>query len=694
MYRAVKFVSRRSFKQEGPFQRELSGIRKFEPISRSHEGFVDVLHVGISADHESFYYVMELGDDASTGQAIDPEAYLPKTLDKEISTRGRLAFRDCLGLGLNLSQALAELHQHGLVHRDIKPSNIIFVNGVPKLADIGLVAEASSASSFVGTEGFIPPEGPGTPQADVFSLGKLLYEASTGRDRQEFPELPTQLDQLPDCKEFLELNEVILQACRTDPRDRYKSAWEMHADLLVLANGQSVRRLKVLERRWSKVKKVAGLSSVAALALLVVGFMGYREWKHAIESRQQQVGANVALGTQASESGDRLAALPYFAKAVALDRRNAEREYMHRLRFGSALNQCPKLEHMWFLRTDLNDVCFNPQGGNVAVTEFEGKAWLLDAAGTKSTRRILEGAEELQRASYNSDGQLLVTASLNDAAVWAVQNGSKLQTFPHPDKVYCANFSPDNSHVVTAGRDNLVRIWGVTNGQVSLVITGVAPVMFAGYSPTGDRVISASRDGTVRMWRASDGAPVGRPFEHSSWVGYAAMSPDGTILVTACFDHKARIWEPATGRRIQADLTHKDAVTSVDVSADGRLILTASLDDTACVWNMETPLPVLVLRHTAGVARAAFAPDGRRVITACTDGSVRIWDLAGSATPPLLTRRGVSRDGTRFIVGVRITSRCSTSCQVKKFPQSSDSIQAVVHADRIERRWSFRPFGG
>ncbi len=86
-----------------------------------------------------------------------------------------------------MSQALNELHKHGLVHRDIKPANIIFVNGVPKLADIGLVATAAEARSYVGTEGFIPPEGPGLPQADVFGLGKVLYEASTGKDRHNFP---------------------------------------------------------------------------------------------------------------------------------------------------------------------------------------------------------------------------------------------------------------------------------------------------------------------------------------------------------------------------------------------------------------------------------------------------------------------------------------------------------------------------
>src|SRR6516225_11528890 len=47
MHRAIKVVRRQSFEQNRPFERELSGIRSFEPISRSHEGFVDILHVGL-----------------------------------------------------------------------------------------------------------------------------------------------------------------------------------------------------------------------------------------------------------------------------------------------------------------------------------------------------------------------------------------------------------------------------------------------------------------------------------------------------------------------------------------------------------------------------------------------------------------------------------------------------------------------
>jgi serine/threonine protein kinase len=112
--------------------------------------------------------------------------YSPRTLRSELVLRHRLPPTDAAQFTLRLAGALAHLHAHGLVHRDIKPSNVIFVNGQPKLADIGLVAGAGDSHSFVGTEGFVPPEGPGTPTADIYSLGKLLYELATGRDRLEF----------------------------------------------------------------------------------------------------------------------------------------------------------------------------------------------------------------------------------------------------------------------------------------------------------------------------------------------------------------------------------------------------------------------------------------------------------------------------------------------------------------------------
>jgi CHASE2 domain-containing sensor protein len=238
-FHAVKIVKRGQFPNDTPYEREFKGIQKFMPISRSHPGFVHVLHVGRNDAAGFFFYIMEVCDDASSGQQIDPGSYSPKTLASELEWRGKLPPEECLRLGLSLTLALEHLHQQGLIHRDIKPGNIIYVNGAPKFADIGLVTDLAGTGrdvSCVGTEGYVPPEGPGTAGADVYALGKVLYEASMGRDRRMFPEVPTSVLEQPEDTFLRQLTEVIFKACETDAHARYPSARAMHADLLRVQN--------------------------------------------------------------------------------------------------------------------------------------------------------------------------------------------------------------------------------------------------------------------------------------------------------------------------------------------------------------------------------------------------------------------------------------------------------------------------
>ena len=151
--------------------------------------------------------------------------------------RRRLPLAECVDLGLHLTEALGYLHTNQLIHRDIKPANIIYVGGIPKIADIGLVTDVGGQGkdvTYLGTEGYIAPEGPGTPGADVYSLGKVLYEASMGRSRVEFPDLPTSLVEKADDPGLMAMNQIILKACENDPRQRYQSANEMNGDLLNL----------------------------------------------------------------------------------------------------------------------------------------------------------------------------------------------------------------------------------------------------------------------------------------------------------------------------------------------------------------------------------------------------------------------------------------------------------------------------
>lgn len=260
--RAVKVVWREDFEDARGFEREFEGILKFEPMSRDHPGLVHILHVGRSPDGVSFYYyVMELGDDVRSGQNINPIEYEPRTLraDAKQALHPQLDTDTCIDVGLRLAEALHHLHERGLAHRDVKPSNVIFLNGNAKLADIGLVA-ARDQRTFVGTEGFVPPEGPGSAQADVYSLGKVLYEIATGKDRLEFPELPDTLPTGPQRKRWLELNKIICDIC--EPR-LSKRTITSAAEL-----AEALRRL----RRGKKTRRKRSISPVWAVSLLLLGF--------------------------------------------------------------------------------------------------------------------------------------------------------------------------------------------------------------------------------------------------------------------------------------------------------------------------------------------------------------------------------------------------------------------------------------
>ncbi|MEM7600577.1 MAG: SUMF1/EgtB/PvdO family nonheme iron enzyme [Verrucomicrobiota bacterium] len=276
--RAVKIVRREDFDLARTFEREFEGIQRYESVSRDHSGLVDVLFVGRDDDAGCYYYVMELADDES-GEApemIAAEHYRPRTLSSDLKLHRARPVDECVRIGRSLSGALGHLHEAGLAHRDVKPSNIIFVKGQPQLADIGLVAR-SGQRTFVGTEGYVPPEGPGTSTADLYSLAMVLYELHTGKDRLDFPELPTNLEIPPTVNRdhWRKLNAVVCRAGSPDPRKRYPSAAAFSRALIDVVGGDSDPMSARQKGGWGKW--------VAALIFLMVfgaaGYGGYWLWK-------------------------------------------------------------------------------------------------------------------------------------------------------------------------------------------------------------------------------------------------------------------------------------------------------------------------------------------------------------------------------------------------------------------------------
>lgn len=123
-----------------------------------------------------------LDDDTAIGSNVDPVA------------RGRLPFAHTLTLTRALCESLAHLHGEGLVHRDLKPDNVLVrENGTPVLVDFGLASLAPLETSrevlevrgeLAGTAAYMAPEliggGPVDARADLYALGCMLYEMSTG----------------------------------------------------------------------------------------------------------------------------------------------------------------------------------------------------------------------------------------------------------------------------------------------------------------------------------------------------------------------------------------------------------------------------------------------------------------------------------------------------------------------------------
>ena len=158
---------------------------------------------------------------------------------------------------------------------------------------------------------------------------------------------------------------------------------------------------------------------------------------------------------------------------------------------------------------------------------------------------------------FSSDGSKLFSSSLDKSIrVWNVADGKQLGQFTTPSPVNDLALNKDETQVVSAGADNLLRVWKVpAEGEAATkptleikghtkAVTSVELIL-----PAGTQVVSGSEDGTVRIWTLSDAKQV-RSMNHGGPVTDVASRPDGQRVASAGTNNVAKLWQVSDGKQL------------------------------------------------------------------------------------------------------------------------------------------------
>lgn len=270
---AIKVIHLHLMEEQGTrrsFLQEVNTIPRLE-----HPSIVKVHEAGIDTEQNILYMTM----DYLTGRSLN--SYL-RQLDYN---NKQLGLDDALIIVAQIAEALGYAHQKGLIHRDIRPTVILFrtddkpeeSGNLPGRAVIGdFTLEtllAVEKEPFVPSLPYMSPETfldrPLDGRSDIYSLGILLYQLTTGR----LPFNPTSLAEAarqhpyqdpPSPREVrpempLAIESAILKAMAKKPEGRFQSGAEMATVLRNLA--------KTLPERMSETAVVSDINDVKTIPL-------------------------------------------------------------------------------------------------------------------------------------------------------------------------------------------------------------------------------------------------------------------------------------------------------------------------------------------------------------------------------------------------------------------------------------------
>jgi serine/threonine-protein kinase len=273
-----------------------SDIAGFERFRREEE-------IGADLNHPSILKVIKVEEEKSRPYLV-MEFLDGKTLADVLAKRKPLPEGEAISFASRICDALEYLHAKGIAHRDLKPQNImVCTDGSIRLFDFGIArVEKARRLTFVGltpamgTPDYISPEQVkgkrGDHRSDIYSLGAMLYEMTTGATpfEGESPYVVMNArvtgDPVAPRKVQMEMNpaleEIILHALERDPRQRYATAADMKKELDDLGSVTITNRDQRLRapQPWRSGKKRMWIAIVVIEVLIVVLALLYFRHRH------------------------------------------------------------------------------------------------------------------------------------------------------------------------------------------------------------------------------------------------------------------------------------------------------------------------------------------------------------------------------------------------------------------------------
>ncbi len=465
------------------------------------------------------YIAMEWMQGGSAQQAID--------------NRGPIPWREATAWMLDACQAVASVHQAGMLHRDIKPGNLLLTRqGRAKLGDFGLVKlthagglDTSLVGKPLGTPSFMSPEQcraePLDECTDIYSLGATYYALLSGRApfQSDSPlgvmfahcsSPPPRLDSL-DGEIPTTCDEIIGRAMAKNPAHRFPHAEALAAALhgVLDGNGERLGVLPVAPPARRK-QAVAGSLFAAAMAAVAVASLGVPMWRAGSVGRpgppsDRLTTANPASDKAANPGG---AVLPGGAASANSAAATVSAAVSQAASAGELAERFPALAVLGKHRGRLTDLEFD-SGGHAIIAVGSGGAlaiWNIEAQ-QSPIRRFVENEpprSKLLALGYFPQLNLALTGgNASELVLWNLATGQIVARAPQPHgSVRSIDVAADGKTFLTGG-DTGWNLWELSDDRKLIdqgpISAGLVLVHTVRHSAAQGTVAATSGNGVVTV---------------------------------------------------------------------------------------------------------------------------------------------------------------------------------------------------